>query len=547
MKRKTDDSISLVYAYGCGEVVSGLEFAYAEQVRNRALWDRLVAIDGEHDAAILRAASGDDERLVTLRAEIYFAGRALSEAIEERAKERKRMRGNAIPESLDAAVTAASGRHKAARTEFFARLKAWRNAHPEAMREFERARHESIKTARNASGLYWPNYNRVIQSFDAARTLCRKIGRRIRTSDEERQDGCLSVQIQRTRSGLGAAPCELQDGSFSALQIGLVDPRAYERTTPRGERGRLCQTTVEMRIDAEGHHIRLRAWIHRPLPADCRIKSAQLTWRDGGARGRKWQLALTLSLPRKEITHPHPHAIVGVDVGWRAMADGQLRVAYFADSAGKHGEIALSRQWMEHMDWVERTRSEIDAEVIYGEHAIRHAELRVKGGRSKALGHRRERYRLLARDLAMRYGVIAIEQLDLAGMAFQAGAEIAPGQRQRAALYSLLAEIRHQAAKHGSRLIEMEGPSTMQCSACGHVHAPIDRAQLLWTCTGCGATWDQDRNAATNLMLAAVFASAPLTQQATPRKNKVLPVGPRAPKRSARKLPASVPGINELG
>lgn len=537
MKRQSNDQQSLVYAYGVGRIESGLEHALAEQARNWALWDTLVDIDGAHDISILAAASVDDDRLVFLRDEIYFAGRALSEAIEARAAERKRVKKNEVAQSLEDALTVSSVRLKPARKEFYARLSAWKKANPEAMREFTLRRFASIKDARNASGLYWPNYNRVIQSFDAARQLCRKTGRRLRYSDEERTDGCLTVQIQRTTSGLGAAPLELQDGSYAPLQINMIPAAAYDPATPRGERSRLCQSTVQMRIDSEGHMLTARVWMHRPMPADCRIKSAQLTWRDGGARGRKWQLAFTISRSTPVVGHIAPDAAVGIDVGWRVMEDGSLRVAVCANSEGKIEELRLPAMWMDHQDWIERLRSDIDGQVIVGASAVRRAELRIKGGRSKDIGERREIYRLFAGRIAMTCGIVAVEDIDLSRLAHKgANPEFAGrANRQRACIHQLLGEIKHQCSKHGSRLILMAGPSTMQCHECGKLSDPPDRSALLWTCDGCGSVWDQDVNAARNLLAAAVLdASAKVMQGGSRKENKVLPAQPRRPRGGAR-------------
>lgn len=541
MKRKQTDNISLVYAYGVGEIISGLEHAYEEQARNRALWDKLIDIDHAHDVAILAAASADDDRLVFLRDEIYHAGNAVRAALHARAAERKNAREKAgVAQALNDAVNGASSRLKTARGECFQRLGAWRKANPAAIKEFSSRRFASIAQARNASGCYWCNYNRVIQSFDASRTRCIKQGLRLRYSDPDRDNGCLTVQIQRTRSGLGAAPVELQDGSFSALQIGRVAATAYYSATPRGQRSRLCQTTLEMRVDAEGHTIRAHVWMHRRLPADCRVKSAQLTWRDGGARGRQWQLALTISTPKAQVAHTRPKDVVGIDVGWRIKPDGSLRVAYWYVSDREQGELVLPARMMEHMDWVDQTKADIDNEIVYGERAIRKAQLLIAGGRRKDLGERRELYRMFARRIAQRYGIVAVEQIDLARIALR-GAEgnasyAGRKQRQRAGVHYLLAEIRHQCAKHGATCVPMTGPSTMQCHHCGKIGEPADRAALYWTCGGCDRVHDQDQNAAINLMLsAAQDASAPLARQIAGRQNKVLPAIARAPKRSARK------------
>ncbi|MGC8530359.1 MAG: zinc ribbon domain-containing protein, partial [Leptospirillia bacterium] len=42
---------------------------------------------------------------------------------------------------------------------------------------------------------------------------------------------------------------------------------------------------------------------------------------------------------------------------------------------------------------------------------------------------------------------------------------------------------------------------------CGHVNRTGKREDLLWTCDGCGEGWDQDENAAKNLLRTAEIAN----------------------------------------
>lgn len=523
MKRSSGETSSLVYAYGCGRPQSGLEYAYAEQERNRAFWDRLVVIDELHDVSILAAASADHEQLVDLRDAIYRDGQTIGALIDERAAQRKAARGNVDTPALDEQIETVSAARKEHRTQYYGLLNAWRKANPEAMREFGERRKCAMKDARNASGLYWGSYNRVLDSYERGRSLAMKTGRRMRRSDDERTDGCLAIQIQRTKSGLGAAPAELFDGSFSGLQIAQSSVK---------------QRLMQFRVDAEGHMLTIPVFWHRELPADCRVKTAQLTWNDGGARGRVWKLCLTISRPKQTIIHPHPDDAVGIDIGWR-LRDGALRVAYWSGTDGHEGELALSTEMMEHMDWVEQTRSEIDVgEYGRDEIAKRRAQLRERGGRRKDIGQRREQYRLFARELAMRYGVIGIENVHIAQLARRGDAEAHEGsrsQRVRAACHILLEELKHQAAKHGCRLLTLGGASTMLCAECGTSNDPQRPENLIWRCTGCEATWDQDRNAARNLMLSAVaHASAQVPQEVSVSKNKMLPIDDRKHYRTAR-------------
>lgn len=218
MKRQSDGVETLVYAYGCGEPTAGVDAVMAEDARMRALWDRLVGIDREYERRVLASACADDEKLAAIVAELEQRRAMTTAPDDDWRAERKLQR------DLEA--------------QTWPLLAAWRKTNVDTLREHEQWRREQVTLARQESGCYWGNYNAVIQRYDTARVEVRTRGRRLQFSDRTRDDGCLTVQIQRTASGLGAAPNELQDGTYAQLQIGRVPDAAYSPSTFRGERRR---------------------------------------------------------------------------------------------------------------------------------------------------------------------------------------------------------------------------------------------------------------------------------------------------------------------
>ena len=157
----------------------------------------------------------------------------------------------------------------------------------------------------------------MLRSYDTARQLTRQFGRRLRPHDPLRDDGVLAFQFQRTRSGLGAAPAELFDGTTAALQLSC-EPL-------RGRRASM----LEMRVDAAGNTVRLPIWLHRPMPPDARVKAAELVWRRKANR-TIWRLCLTLSVPAtplQVVSVEDLRAPVRVALGWTLTDAGALRVA----------------------------------------------------------------------------------------------------------------------------------------------------------------------------------------------------------------------------
>jgi hypothetical protein len=52
----------------------------------------------------------------------------------------------------------------------------------------------------------------------------------------------------------------------------------------------------------------------------------------------------------------------------------------------------------------------------------------------------------------------------------------------------------------GVLIVRHDGTSTWACHACGAVHKPADPSELMHRCRSCGTLWDQDVNAAHNLL-----------------------------------------------
>lgn len=583
-KRQRKGTESLVYAYGLldgqPELYSDANVA-AEVERQRDLWDTLVHLENEHEA---RAYEYLDEHAPAYRASfeaLCETARALSKLIDEKRRERQAAQQRVENPALDAAIAEATRAWKSAQKAMWAARKAARQEHKEAL-DALRAEHYARIPKCAQSPLYWGNYNRVRQSFDATLKRVRKQGRTVRLSDPARDDVCLTVQIQKVGGDVGCSFRDLLAGRFSGLKIEAVDESAW--STSRANRRRLSRTMVTMRVDREGNAVRALMSLDRPVPPEARIKSAQLVWRRVGER-YVGKLCFTLSSPHVERTNCAT-AACGIDLGWRRADGGGLRVATVADSAGAVDHVELPADWMGGMDQVERLSQYIDdaaldiATLLLGRDdlpplvaaaikgwrpgfgaghvnvtALRDA-VRVAGFaglpaevccgvkdwrkreerccwfhrhihlstwrdnlRRKLLLRRKDLYRLAALTLAERYAVIGIEDLDLAKMArtkkrddgadpvLHAGAR---AQRQRACLHEFRAELEHQARKRGARLEAVDAAgTTLTCHECGAETKQSQRDRMMrhMFCTACGAVWDQDVNAARNILAAAIGAS----------------------------------------
>src|SRR3990167_231160 len=412
MKRQTEGMESLVYAYGCGKPIEGLKHAEAEMRLARAMWDRCVQADRDSEAALQQRAAADVPEIAELLSKIAVESGALRVLAG--------MGGDDAKAGRKAAIEA----RRAARRALWPLMTTWAKEHKSAVDGNNAARWAALTEIRQSSGMYWGNYNRVLDAYSRSRVACRKMRRRLQMTDPDRDDGCLAVQIQRTASGLGATLAELQSGRFGALRLGIVDPRAYDEHVFRGERRRLCLTTVEMRVDEAGHMIRLPIWFHRPLPADARVKAAQLTWTAAGGR-RRYQLCLTLSRPVLDVQpEGRGRAEIEIEIGWtREHERGPVRMMTVrAQPENRCDPLELPYDWLAGMDRVEWLKK-LTADALEtpiddaGIRLYRQRLRRMYGERARLLRRRREIYRLAARRLAMTYAEIVCPDTDCAAMA----------------------------------------------------------------------------------------------------------------------------------
>lgn len=478
----------LVYRFGCGVPTSGWDHAQAEFERATQLWDELVRLDRAMEGQILQAAALDDPEIMALNEQISTLSARLSES----------------PKDDDA---------RTERHECYARrrecLRAWNKTHKTVLREYELRRRRSVKLARQQSAAWWPNQNRVIQAYEAARALCRKTGRRLRPHDAEREDGVLAYQIQRSpstqvqripdadhprgfrivSSDLGCSPEELEDGSVAAIQIGRVSPRAYDPRTFRGERDRLHKTTVEMRVDAEGHTLRLPIWLHRALPERCRIKAAQITW--SHRRGKlRYQLCLTVSMADVPLRSAAQSARAIARVQFHWAREGGLKILTVQEGDDAPSIWTLPPRWLARADLARRRHAQVEeaieaGQAQFGAHPlyggmiaqprsllmfeqlqtawprlpagirewyrqVRHEWKAAEGLRAHILGERRQRYAAIAREIVQRYAVLEVPEAQFAAIATAERGSAANSDRHLAALHTLRAQILHQAAKAGT-------------------------------------------------------------------------------------------------
>ena len=325
----------------------------------------------------------------------------------------------------------------------------------------------------------------------------------------------------------GGLPVHKLDGGRSKrFRILLPPPEAYRpqrgAKNPRElRRQRACPAWF--RVD--GVPVRLNVMVHRPLPeGDVYVKRVALVGRKSSV-ALPWEvyLVFTLEVPFEKEALAPLGTQCGIDVGWRKLDDGRMRVAVLHDGQPtpeelvmplrlhdrKLGEVSLDR--MANIQrcrdgLLERTKAAVAAmlgPMPAGWAQMRNGGLirlmRDEGTPAEAVAlleawkkdsdrylrmermledhmrrHYEWRYRNWAKDVAARYRTVCIKKMDQKEMwavektkdapALKASAE----RRKLAACGSLLAMVKHAVRKACGNLVEVEAAHTTDtCSACG--------------------------------------------------------------------------------
>lgn len=572
---------TIAYRYG---LLSPLD--WGDDVREHLwlqnkLWNRLVEITRE-ERARYRAIIGADEDVAPIQARID-ALKAKKEALlferkRERAKARKRV---ATPE-LDAqikdlaqGVRDASAEAKELRTAAKARMKP-------ALDEMNQWRFQAVKDARNASGLWWGNYNAVCQSYDVARTKAMKENAELRF---HRFDGTgrFTCQIQG-----GATPEAIFSGKCSLVNVKPVQPEAFAHPS-RGARKRAQRTELALTIYTHDGGRRMLTFpmiYHRPLPANAVVKQVVVTARKIGTKLR-WHVVFTCAMPDEAEATNGLGAACGINLGFIRVLGG-MRVAMLSNGHGQRDDLVLPQGWMDGMDHVEAIQADRDLRLNAAHAVVREivgalpsdppapepdpepaptlvgrlrsiamapkigsaklaaAVLRWRDERSDMLPEalakleawrkldkrlleeqanlrdrlqaaRTEKYRLWARGVVERYGVVAVVSMRLKEMAQVKAREngtendlVAPAraQRHRASLYSLQSELMRQCEKAGAQFVKVDDKVTPVCHSCG-AETAIATDDIMQSCEHCHKVWDRDENAAINARTFATTGAVP--------------------------------------
>jgi ribosomal protein L37AE/L43A len=504
-------------------------------------WNQLVEID-RSDRAKYREIIAEDSSVSELETELNSVSEEIAKFSAERKKLRAAKRSKNVDDGLIVErIKALREREKQIRAELkILRADARLEAKP-ALEALNSARKDAVKQARNASGLWWGNYNAVAESYEQARAKAMKIGVDLRF---RRFDG--SGRFVNQIQG-GVSVSEFMAGNHTVAWIdrsersvgnraGKPRPRLFITVyTGRDDEGKMFRRTLSFPIV-----------LHREMPETVNglpvtIKTLQVTRRRIGFGKFEWSVTITATTDAEVAQHEGTVA-AGINLGWKKEGDS-LRVATTYDTRGNHEHYRLPAQWMASMDYAESLRGDIDEATnemfatLLSEHSdsellskasrphyrliarfaaereirpMRNAHLISKrnimesistltaiealpcylawaaakereftGLRTRLLNQRKDIYRNIAVDIAKRYAVIALDNADYAKMA---RLELANGKENE--LAQVARANRFRAAPSELRLMIEQAASKHGCK--------IERVTQQNECASCGRPDKQD-------------------------------------------------------
>jgi len=541
-----------VYEYGCLPPTEGEE-AFLEEIRRRHnLWNRLVEIEHDHRAKVREVLVVPDDPMPAM----YDRLKELRQQIKE---ERKQKRSGKVDVSelqqqvkeLQAAIKEEKMGHAATKKEIAATNKP-------LLQELDEERKALVKEAAKASGLYWCNYEEVVMGYDTARKKAMRDKTELKF---HRWEGVGKVTV-RFQKGLPVPALFTSDKRLQVDPVesdAWEHPTRSVRRKASRTAIRLRVTSDEAKKPV---WIELPMVMHRPLPPESEIRSASIV-RERVGRKYRYKAIITATTPDvlkahgrgvmaidlgwrkvkdglrvafwaddndnsgslvlphgvlyefnklddlKSIRDTHHNEAKTELVEWLAgnampewMAEDTATLSQWRSPARM---VSLVRKWSDN-------RFEGDADIFNVMWAWRGRELHLYDWetnlRDQVIKRRQHIYRNFAARAIERCDTIVVEDMDLRGLARKASPESGtsgslPTDRQRvmASVSELRLALENACRQAGVDYIkEKSAFSTLECCECGFTERYDAAVQIWHTCPKCHALWDQDENAARNLL-----------------------------------------------
>jgi len=227
----------------------------------------------------------------------------------------------------------------------------------------------------------------------------------------------------------------------------------------------------------------VRIKLHRQLPKKAIIKSATVS---KTATGKYYISILVEYEADVEPVAPMPETVLGLDYSSRTL---------FVDSQANNADYPkFYRQAERKLKKAQRKLSKRQKGSKNREKQRR----KVAKLHEKAANQRKDFLHKMSRQIANACSAIAIEDLNMRGMAQSLNLAKSTNDNGFGMLRTFLA---YKLAEQGKQLVIIDKwfPSSKLCRFCNKENKELLLADRIWTCSHCGAELDRDINAAINI------------------------------------------------
>jgi transcription initiation factor IIE alpha subunit len=546
----------MVFEYGCLPPISGEEALLDQLRRKNKLWNELVAVERNYRENVRSnlIEAELDNKIKTLVDE-------LENIKEEINKRKKRARSGRVDlQELKARAKELKNQLKQLRTEAKEIKKRLAEENKELLDEAETERRKLQKAAQRESGLYWCNYDDVIASYTIAR---RRVISEKRQLQFHRFDGTGKVFV-RWQNGLPVSELfNCRDTRLQIDPVPENAWYSEKRSERRKLSRTKIRIRVGSDENKKPVWCELPMVMHRPLPENGVIRNAAVVRERVGNRYR-YKAVITVEIQPVNLKSGNALAVgidIGwraVEGGLRVAyckdemwgggplvipertlsqfkklddlksirdkhfndakeilatwLKGKIVPAWLADYTvtlaqwrNKERLASLVRKWQENRFPGDQ---EIVAYLEEWQKRDKHLWNWEANLRDQIIKRRREMYRIFAASIAKKYGYVFIEDFNLRSVARKPapedgtkGSKPMDQNRTIAAISTLREAIINACRREGVQVIKVPaGHTTVECHVCGHKEKFDAAGHIFRTCPKCKTTWDQDENAAINIL-----------------------------------------------
>jgi putative transposase len=253
------------------------------------------------------------------------------------------------------------------------------------------------------------------------------------------------------------------------------------------KKGRADSFTVDGSLSVDHFRVKVPVigWLKtfERLPTEYQPKSFTIS-----RTADRWFISWKIEV--EPTNEPKTHAVVGVDLGVKALATLSTGEVFEGAKSYRKYEKKLSR-----LQWLNRHKE-------YGSSNWKKAQIKIARLHRKIANIRKDTLHKLSTYLTKNHSGIGIEDLNVSGML--ANHKLAKAIADMG-FYEFRRQLEYKCQLYGATLIVVDRwyPSTKTCSRCHTKKDSMPLSERVFRCENCGLEIERDFNASINLEIAA--------------------------------------------